>query len=60
MNFGMIGGPFLLILLWLAGWIFGIYLALRLLRAIERGVAAHERIADALGRSTREPPGPRF
>ena len=56
MNFGMGGMPFLIILLWLGGWILGFYIIFRLLRAIERGVDAHERIADALARGARIPP----
>ena len=53
MNFGMPGLPFLpflLMLVWLGVWILGIYLVVRFLRAIERGVDAHERIAHALER----------
>jgi hypothetical protein len=46
----MAGGfPFsLLMLLPAFFWILGLYLMLRFLRAIEGGVRAHDRIADAL------------
>ena len=56
MNFAMNGAPFLFILFSFGGWILGIYIVFRLLRAIERGVEAHERIADALARGARMPP----
>lgn len=54
MNFSIGDAPglfFIVPLLWAAFWL---YLAFRFLRAFERGVHAHERIADAM---TRTPPG---
>ena len=56
MNFAMNGFPFLLMLLWLGAWVLGFYIIYRLVRAIERGVDAHERIADAMERGARMPP----
>ena len=48
MNFGFSGAPLLLLLLPVVVWLVVLYLLVRFLRAFERGVYAHERIADAL------------
>jgi sensor c-di-GMP phosphodiesterase-like protein len=51
MNFGFGAFPaFLFFLMPVALWLVGFYLVLRFLRAFERAVSAHERIADALSR----------
>lgn len=57
MNFSNLQGGFLIIpMLWTAFWAFvWLYLALRFLKAFERGVQAHERLADAM---VRVPPDP--
>jgi hypothetical protein len=55
MNFGFNAAPAALVLLLpVVVWLVALYLLVRFLRAFERAVYAHERIADAL---TRQPPG---
>ena len=53
MNWAFGGAPSLMLLIPLISWAVSIYFILRFLRAFERGVRAHERIADALA----SPPG---
>jgi hypothetical protein len=55
MNFVLNGVPYLAVLLPVTVWLVTLYLVLRFLRAFERGVYAHERIADALNQSLRGP-----
>jgi len=50
MNFHVNGGAVWVLLLPLVNLALLIYFVLRFLHAMERGVAAHERIADELGR----------
>lgn len=51
MNIGFNGAPMLLLLVPVIVWLVAFYLVLRFLRAFERGVYAHERIADSLSKS---------
>ena len=55
MNFGLSAAPALLFLLPVVVWLVALYLLIRFLRAFERGVYAHERIADALTRQLAAP-----
>lgn len=58
MNFNVDGLPFALPFLMLVPFAFYVallYLIFRLLKAFESGVRAHERIADALGKSASAP-----
>ena len=57
MNFGFSGAPLLLLLVPVIVWGVAFYLAVRFLQAFERGVYAHERIADALSKSFGGPRG---
>ncbi len=62
MNFNLVGAPGLLLLLPLLWWGIVLYLALRFLRAFERGVRAHEDVArelrlQGMRRETRDPQG---
>lgn len=52
MNFSFNGAPGLMVLIPLISWAVSIYFILRFLRAFERGVRAHERIADSLSSSS--------
>ena len=53
MNFALNDGSMILLLIPVAVWLVALYLILRFLRAFERGVYAHERIADSLAKSVR-------
>jgi hypothetical protein len=55
MNFGIGSAPVLLLLLPVVVWLVVLYLLVRFLRAFERGVDAHERIADVLTRQAASP-----
>lgn len=51
MNLSFNDGPGVLLLIPVISWVVTLYFILRFLRAFERGVQAHERIADALSSS---------
>ena len=51
MSWSFNGAPGLMFLVPLISWIVSLYFILRFLRAFERGVRAHERIADELSSS---------
>lgn len=53
MNLSFDGAPGLMFLIPLISWAVSLYFILRFLRAFERGVRAHERIADSLSSSSR-------
>jgi hypothetical protein len=55
MNFGINGAPMLFLLVPVIVWLVAFYLVLRFLRAFERGVYAHERIAETLSKSLAGP-----
>ena len=55
MNIGFGGASALVFLLPVVVWLVALYLLIRFLRAFERGVDAHERIADALARQLTAP-----
>jgi len=55
MNFGLGSAPALLLLLPVVVWLVVLYLLVRFLHAFERGVSAHERIADALTKQLAAP-----
>jgi hypothetical protein len=57
MNFVLNGAPMLMLVVPVVVWLVALYLILRFLRAFERGIYAHERIADALTKSPRGPQG---
>lgn len=52
MNWSFNGAPGLMFLIPLISWAVSLYFILRFLRALERGVRAHERIADSLAPSS--------
>jgi hypothetical protein len=51
MNLSFNGAPSFLFLIPVISWLVTLYLILRFLRAFERGVRSHERIAEALSSS---------
>jgi len=55
MNFGFGSASALVFLLPVVVWLVALYLLIRFLRAFERGVYAHERIADALTKQLAAP-----
>ena len=52
MNWLFNGAPGLMFLIPIISWAVSLYFIVRFLRAFERGVRAHERIADALASSS--------
>lgn len=51
MDASSLGGPLFIPILWAALWSFvWLYVAWRFLKAFERGIQAHERLADAMMR----------
>jgi hypothetical protein len=48
MNFSLNGGSGFMLLIPVIVWLIWLYIIIRFLRAFERGVHAHERIANAL------------
>ena len=51
MNFSLNGASGIMLLIPVVVWLIWLYIVLRFLRAFERGVQAHERIAGALASS---------
>jgi len=52
MNWSFNGAPGLMFLIPIISWAVSLYFIIRFLRAFERGVRAHERIADSLASSS--------
>jgi hypothetical protein len=51
MNFSLNSASGIMLLIPVAVWLIWLYIVIRFLRAFERGVRSHERIADALSSS---------
>ncbi|HTE45251.1 MAG TPA: hypothetical protein VK636_08430 [Gemmatimonadaceae bacterium] len=60
MNFSINDWPPFMLFIPIIAWLVSLYLILRFLRAFERGVDAHERIANTLAKSSRAPSTSRF